>query len=395
MFCQKCDGLVLHFWRKICINCKCPKAKHDLLPEEFDEDLATFEVLGVKIPEHKKLYKYIPKNTATKLHEKTAIDVDWVPFVSEMDDTKRNEKIDKYFEDLGGEKLVPIAKSEAAMKRKEQAAMQIPAHDFNPDKCDNLTDVETSKLKNYVDNIKTNYFGQGQVDVIESAASNLDMPFDSSKSCLNAINNNHDVNEMLHNMSINEKLICKGCGLEITSSFVKAERLGKDATWHPKCFKCKKCSQLLVDLIYFHFNNEIYCARDLATQMDIPRCSGCDELILVPEFTLADGKNYHIKHFCCEFCDKALAGHQYVSDEQTNNPTCLNCYDLHHANKCSICKGIIAPNQEGVSLKELHYHLSCFKCSNGNCAKALIGSRFCIKENIPFCSANCLNTMFN
>lgn len=47
---DKCvGGLNLHFWRKICINCKCKKETHDLLPEDYEVD-DLFEVLGkVKI----------------------------------------------------------------------------------------------------------------------------------------------------------------------------------------------------------------------------------------------------------------------------------------------------------------------------------------------------------
>ncbi|KAL7045673.1 hypothetical protein ACKWTF_002300 [Chironomus riparius] len=307
-----------------------------------------------------------------------------------MDDAKRNEKINKYFEELG-EKQIPFKNSDASKNRKIQSTMQLPPHDFNPEKCDNLSEIEASKLKHYVDNLKRNYFGQGQVDVVENSSIN---PFNMTKTNLNAINNNENVAEMFQKLNMgNIELLCRGCGKDITGAFVKAERLGKGSQWHPKCFKCKSCSQLLVDLIYFHYNNEIYCARDLAAIMEIPRCAACDELILVSEFTLADNKNYHLKHFCCGNCDKTLAGFKYVNDEKTNNPVCLSCYDLIYANKCSICTEIIAPNEEGLSFKEIHYHLKCFNCSNKNCNKQLIGSRFCIKADIPFCSASCVNSV--
>ncbi|CAG9799176.1 unnamed protein product [Chironomus riparius] len=387
---EKCvGGLNLHFWRKICINCKCPKSNHDLLPEDYDES-HIFDVLGVKIPDHKNLYKYIRKNPTTHVPNDDKKEVEWIPIVSEMDDAKRNEKINKYFEELG-EKQIPFKNSDASKNRKIQSTMQLPPHDFNPEKCDNLSEIEASKLKHYVDNLKRNYFGQGQVDVVENSSIN---PFNMTKTNLNAINNNENVAEMFQKLNMgNIELLCRGCGKDITGAFVKAERLGKGSQWHPKCFKCKSCSQLLVDLIYFHYNNEIYCARDLAAIMEIPRCAACDELILVSEFTLADNKNYHLKHFCCGNCDKTLAGFKYVNDEKTNNPVCLSCYDLIYANKCSICTEIIAPNEEGLSFKEIHYHLKCFNCSNKNCNKQLIGSRFCIKADIPFCSASCVNSV--
>lgn len=43
--CTECTGLDLHFWRKVCRNCKCQRDQHDC----NDEDLsgwAQFEILG-------------------------------------------------------------------------------------------------------------------------------------------------------------------------------------------------------------------------------------------------------------------------------------------------------------------------------------------------------------
>lgn len=397
---EKCvGGLNLHFWRKICINCKCRKENHDLLPEDYDEQLEVFEILGVKIPEHKNLFKYSVKNN---LKASQQSQVDWVPPVlitdSNDDESKRAEKITQlYFEDLG-EEAIPFKNSEAAIKRKELASMQIPAHDFAPEKCDNLTEFEAQQLKKYVDNVKKNYFGQGQVDVAESPKlsslpSRTGLATIRGGADLNAINNN--LVDNMRSLTVDDSnlitLSCRGCVEPIVSAYVKAERLGNDAQWHPKCFKCKKCSQLLVDLIYFHFNNEIYCARDLAELMGIPRCAACDELILVPEYTLADGNNYHIKHFCCFHCDLQLAGQQYVSDDTpNNNPVCLKCYDHFYANVCSSCSKIIAPTEQGVSLKDVHFHMPCFKC--GYCRKELIGGRFCLRNRLPYCSAACVNS---
>lgn len=341
---DKCvGGLNLHFWRKICINCKCRKENHDLLPEDYE--LEVFEILGVKIPEHKNLFKYSMKN-------QKAQQVDWVPPVSSTESdnaSSRTEKITQlYFEDLG-EEAIPFENSEAAIKRKELASVQIPAHDFAPDKCDNLTDFETQQLKKYVHNVKSNYFGQGHVDIAEpkqttKVATRVNVAKEDSD--LNAINNN--LVENMSNLTVTNNINCRECVKPITSAYVKAERLGKSAQWHPKCFKCKKCSQLLVDLIYFNFNNEIYCARDLAELMAIPRCTACDELIFSSEYTCADGKNYHLKHLCCFLCDSILAGQKFVSDDTpNNNPVCLKCFDQHYANLCSLCKKNIAPSEQG------------------------------------------------
>jgi len=58
---------------------------------------------------------------------------------------------------------------------------------------------------------------------------------------------------------------------------VFATRLGPNASWHPACFACSVCRELLVDLIYFHRDGRMYCGRHHAETLK-PRCSACDEV---------------------------------------------------------------------------------------------------------------------
>lgn len=48
------------------------------------------------------------------------------------------------------------------------------------------------------------------------------------------------------------------------------------------------------------------------------------KLIFAPEYTSAEGANWHTNHFCCFLCDTPLAGHQYTPIE--GQPHCLGCY---------------------------------------------------------------------
>lgn len=41
----KCPGLDLHFWRKVCRNCKCRKDQH-MCPDDEVTGWAQFEILG-------------------------------------------------------------------------------------------------------------------------------------------------------------------------------------------------------------------------------------------------------------------------------------------------------------------------------------------------------------
>jgi hypothetical protein len=60
---------------------------------------------------------------------------------------------------------------------------------------------------------------------------------------------------------------------------VTAEKI-KDAVWHPGCFVCSACNELLVDLVYFIYKGKLYCGRDLAKLLEMPRCFACDEVNL-------------------------------------------------------------------------------------------------------------------
>lgn len=69
------------------------------------------------------------------------------------------------------------------------------------------------------------------------------------------------------------------CGEQINGGDIAvfASRIGHGLCWHPHCFVCCVCSELLVDLIYFHLDGKIYCGRHHAERLK-PRCSACDEV---------------------------------------------------------------------------------------------------------------------
>ncbi|XP_038108774.1 uncharacterized protein LOC6039974 [Culex quinquefasciatus] len=195
-----------------------------------------------------------------------------------------------------------------------------------------------------------------------------------------------------------EPVVCSGCqqSINVGEVAVKAERAeksGKSAAWHPQCFKCEDCKELLADLVYFYHGGKVYCARDLANMLKIPRCSACDELIFTKEYTAAEGSTFHIKHFCCYHCDAPLAGQQYIPDEKSNMPLCLTCYDTFFAKSCHNCGGIIGPAEQGVAWGNIHWHGPCFLCCGKGCGKSLIGGRFCVRNEMPFCSPQCLKSV--
>jgi len=58
---------------------------------------------------------------------------------------------------------------------------------------------------------------------------------------------------------------------------VYASRAKAGTVWHPACFTCCVCMELLVDLVYFYGKDgHLYCGRHHAETLK-PRCSACDE----------------------------------------------------------------------------------------------------------------------
>ncbi|XP_030588382.1 testin [Archocentrus centrarchus] len=167
---------------------------------------------------------------------------------------------------------------------------------------------------------------------------------------------------------------------------VYAERAGYDKMWHPACFVCCTCNELLVDMIYFWKKGKMYCGRHYGDS-EKPRCGGCDELIFSNEYTQAEGQNWHLKHFCCFECDCILAGETYVMEN--DKPVCKPCYMKNYAVKCSCCQNAVEPEAQRVSYGDHHWHAEpqCFKCSG--CSKCLIGQRFMAVKNFLFCSVEC------
>lgn len=192
----------------------------------------------------------------------------------------------------------------------------------------------------------------------------------------------------------NEGVPCQRCEKSMFAGevAVKAERAGQEAIWHPQCFTCCKCGELLADLVYFYYKGEIYCARDLANVLEIPRCAGCDELIFTRPYTAAEGRAFHVQHFCCYHCDAPLGGQKYVPDDKTGLPVCLPCYDQFYAERCRACGGVIGPEQQGVSWSTMHWHAECFICSGRMCGKSLLSGRFVVKQEMPFCSVPCVQS---
>ncbi|KAL7642921.1 UNVERIFIED_CONTAM: hypothetical protein RMT77_006210 [Armadillidium vulgare] len=170
---------------------------------------------------------------------------------------------------------------------------------------------------------------------------------------------------------------------------VICERAGPGKFWHPKCFVCVTCKEILADLIYFYKDGQVFCGRHYTEAADIPRCKACDELIFGETWTRADGHDWHIHHFCCFICDHPLAGSQYIPDEK-DFPHCMSCFMSFKAKMCETCEDKISPKQTRTGYNGYYFHArpECFACYQ--CKTSLMGRRFKMVKNWVFCSQDCV-----
>lgn len=304
----------------------------------------------------------------------------------------------------------PIAGSAGADYRKKQMAKQLPDHDQDPERCHELSPGEVKQMQQYVRKYKDEALGIGDITLPEEMGQQAGMAGEKGPQGLGAggkpgagtTGTPGDKGDAIATMGKVGapgaagmspagpvgNYSCHRCQLPMKKGepAVYAERAGYDKLWHPACFVCCTCTELLVDMIYFWKKDQLYCGRHYGDS-EKPRCAGCDELIFSNEYTQAEGHNWHLKHFCCFDCDCVLAGETYVMEKE--KPVCKPCYMKNHAVCCAACQNPIEPEAQRVSYGEHHWHAEpqCFQCSC--CSKCLMGQRFMAMQGMLLCSVEC------
>lgn len=74
---------------------------------------------------------------------------------------------------------------------------------------------------------------------------------------------------------------------------VTAPKFRDQILWHPRCFRCTTCDELLVDLTYCVHDDQIYCERHYAELLK-PRCNSCDEVSGGDSVKI---RNNYLQHF--------------------------------------------------------------------------------------------------
>ncbi|XP_019479643.1 PREDICTED: prickle-like protein 2 isoform X3 [Hipposideros armiger] len=335
---DQCPGFALHKWRKICLHCKCPQEEHmvTVMPLEMEKTVS-------------KLMFDFQRNSTSDDDSGCALEeYAWVP------PGLKPEQVHQYYSCLPEEK-VPYVNSPGEKLRIKQLLHQLPPHDNEVRYCNSLDEEEKRELKLFSNQRKRENLGRGNV-----------RPFPVTMT----------------------GAICEQCGGQINGGDIAvfASRAGHGVCWHPPCFICTVCNELLVDLIYFYQDGKIYCGRHHAECLK-PRCAACDEIIFADECTEAEGRHWHMKHFCCFECETVLGGQRYIMKE--GRPYCCHCFESLYAEYCDTCAQHIGIDQGQMTYDGQHWHATetCFCCAH--CKKSLLGRPFLPKQGQIFCSRAC------
>ncbi|XP_071638838.1 uncharacterized protein Lmpt isoform X1 [Temnothorax longispinosus] len=330
---EACSGFSPHTWRKNCTSCKCPREAHDVCHEEW---VSVRSRLGLKGDESNGPIGVDPRERGLA----------WAP------PGLPSHKVEEYFSMLP-EIAVPRLGTPGERHRDRQLAIQLPKQDLARAYCRHLDPKHASSADDFM-------------------AARNEIALD--------IGSVQEVPE--------RDLECGVCesSLKYGSLAVSASKLG--LLYHPTCFRCTDCKELLVDLAYCVHDDMLFCERHYAEQLK-PRCAACDELIFSGEYTKAMNKDWHSGHFCCWQCDESLTGQRYVLRDE--HPYCIKCYESVFANGCEECNKIIGIDSKDLSYKDKHWHEACFLCNR--CRVSLVDKQFGSKVDKIYCG-NCYDSQF-
>lgn len=158
-------------------------------------------------------------------------------------------------------------------------------------------------------------YGPGNSNLIQSEELNNQIFPEQARVSSGIVQNPVNVDRLrgaMEEMSVNHSKVhnCHQCQEPIrTDDVVVTAEKARDSFWHPGCFVCSVCNELLADLVYFYYKDKLYCGRDLPTLLEIPRCFACDEVSHDFNFLL-EYKNltfifpisdfFHCNYFLCK-----------------------------------------------------------------------------------------------
>ncbi|KAK6906895.1 hypothetical protein I203_100882 [Kwoniella mangroviensis CBS 8507] len=202
--------------------------------------------------------------------------------------------------------------------------------------------------------------------------------------------------------------LCSGCGNAIIGRIVNA----MNQRWHPQCFMCAECGELLEHVSSYEWEGRAYCHLDFHDKF-AHRCHHCQTPIVDPRFvTLNDPvlgqRYYHELHFFCSECgdpfldpskssapgtEKIRGGSNDGEEEEDNetsafviqkgHPYCEKCHLRLHKPKCKACN-LPIPDL-AINAMGAKWHKECFVCAQ--CHNGFANNLFFPKDGKAFCTS--------
>ncbi|CAG5888213.1 unnamed protein product [Menidia menidia] len=125
-------------------------------------------------------------------------------------------------------------------------------------------------------------------------------------------------------VSINEPLMCGGCGEQVCDRFFL---LAAGRVWHGVCLRCSQCHcELQTHPSLFWRDGNIYCQQDYCRLFGGGQCARCFQPIPPSALVMRSGElTFHPHCFSCQECDvKLMPGNLYCM--QGPNPYCQSHY---------------------------------------------------------------------
>lgn len=73
------------------------------------------------------------------------------------------------------------------------------------------------------------------------------------------------------------------------------------------------------------------------------------KIIFADECTEAEGRHWHMKHFCCLECETVLGGQRYIMKD--GRPFCCGCFESLYAEYCETCGEHIGESQPRLAAR--------------------------------------------
>ncbi|KAF8508871.1 hypothetical protein BU17DRAFT_56515, partial [Hysterangium stoloniferum] len=198
-------------------------------------------------------------------------------------------------------------------------------------------------------------------------------------------------------------LVCYGCGNGIVGRIVSA----MGGRWHPGCFRCSVCGELLEHVSSYEHEGQPYCHLDYHDKF-APQCYHCRTPIVDEHFITLDDpalgkRTYHELHFFCAECgDPFIAPSRlgrngdpheppHPSDIDVGftvykgHPYCEACHIRLRYPKCRRCKRAVRDGEGAVEALGGVWCWGCFVCTM--CEKPFEDPSFFQRGDKPFCES--------